>query len=64
MLRVAFNPYWRVQLGSLCLSRGGPTTTLLHARRAGRFAIQAIETPGRLLAAIADTDSAECPAGR
>ncbi|HZT93432.1 MAG TPA: hypothetical protein VE985_03005 [Gaiellaceae bacterium] len=64
VLRVAFNPYWRVQLGSLCLSRGGPTATLLHARRAGRFAIQAIETPGRLLAAIADTDSAECPAGR
>ena len=64
VLRVAYNPYWRVELGSLCLSHGGRTATLLHARRGGRFAIQAIETPGRLLAAIAGTDSAACPAGR
>jgi hypothetical protein len=63
LLRVAFNPYWRVELGSLCLSRAGRGGTFLHARRAGRFAIQAIEAPGRLLAAIAGSDSAECPAG-
>ncbi|HZD88242.1 MAG TPA: hypothetical protein VE088_09575 [Gaiellaceae bacterium] len=65
LLRVAFNPYWKVERGSLCLSRAGDGATLLHARRAGRFAIKAIEAPGRLLAAITGgTSSAECPEGK
>lgn len=63
LLRVAFNPYWKVQRGSLCLSRSRSGATLLHARRAGRFAIQAIETPERLLAAIAGSGSAACRSG-
>jgi hypothetical protein len=63
LLRVAFNPYWRIQRGSLCLSRAAGEATLLHARHAGPFAIQAIETPERLLTAIVGHDSAQCPHG-
>ncbi len=60
VLRVAYNPYWRVEQGSLCLSRGRGRTTLLHARRAGSFTMQAIESPGALLATITGRDSAQC----
>lgn len=60
LLRVAFNPYWRVEHGSLCLSRGAGEATLLHAKRAGSFALQAIETPETLLATIVGNDSARC----
>jgi hypothetical protein len=63
LLRVAFNPYWRIQRGSLCLSRAAGEATLLHARHAGPFAIQAIETPERLLTAIVGHDSAQCSHG-
>jgi hypothetical protein len=61
LLRVAFNPYWRVSRGSLCLSHAGNGVTLLHARRSGPFALRAIEAPGTLIAAIAGDGSAECP---
>lgn len=61
LLRVAFNPYWKVEQGSLCLSRAGRTATILHARSGGRFAIRAIETPMNLVSAIAHNDSANCP---
>jgi hypothetical protein len=60
LLRVDYNPYWRVERGSLCLSRAG-SATLLHARRSGRFAIQAIETPARLVATITGAQSTACP---
>jgi hypothetical protein len=66
LLRVAFNPYWKVERGSLCLSRAGKGArgaTLLHAHRAGRFAIRAIETPQTLVATIARNDSAGCRSG-
>lgn len=60
LLRVAFNPYWTVEQGSVCVSRAGRTKTLLRARRAGRFALEAIETPENLVSAIAHSDPAEC----
>lgn len=63
LLRVAFNPYWSIDRGSLCLGRAGNAETLLHIRRAGPFAIRAIEAPGRLLSAITGTHSAQCPGG-
>ena len=64
LLRVAFNPYWTVKRGSLCLSPGGARYTLLHVRRAGRFEIRAIETPLSLLRAIVHHNPADCRSSR
>ncbi len=64
LLRVAFNPYWKIERGSLCVSRAGTASTLLHARHAGEFALKAIETPENLLSAIAHSDPAECRSSR
>jgi len=60
LLRVAFNPYWKVEQGSLCLSRGSGRTTLLHAYRAGQFTLQAIESPTALLATLTGRRPAQC----
>jgi hypothetical protein len=63
-LRVTFNPYWETAYGSICLSRAGNGATLVHARRSGRFTLQAIETPVTLLTALAQRDSVDCPTRR
>ena len=60
VLRVRFNPYWRIARGSLCLAAAGGGTTLLHAVRAGPFAIQAIETPDGLISALVKGRSQRC----
>jgi hypothetical protein len=61
-LRMHYTPYWLVARGSVCLTRAGGGMTRLHAARPGPFAIRAIETPGRILTAIIDPDSARCTA--
>lgn len=42
-------PYWTVRSGTLCLTSAGRGLSWLHMQRGGRFALQAIESPGRLL---------------
>jgi hypothetical protein len=61
LLRVHFTPYWRVRPGSVCLTRSPTGMTELHARRAGPFAIQAIETPTGMFEALVDGDRSSCP---
>jgi hypothetical protein len=61
LLRVHYTPYWTRVSGSICLRPGRSSMTLLDARRAGSFTIQAVETPGGLLEAILDRDRAGCP---
>jgi hypothetical protein len=62
LLRVHFTPYWSVLRGSLCLAPSPSAMTELDVRRAGRFTIVAIESPGGLLTAIFDHDRSVCPA--
>lgn len=59
-LRVGYNPYWKVRDGSVCISRSAAGATLLHVRRSGGFALQAIETPEGLVSTIAGNDPAQC----
>src|SRR5262249_20106936 len=62
LLRVRYTPYWSVQGGSLCLTRGPDASTRLVARTAGRFSIKAIEAPLGVVAAFLDTDHGNCRA--
>jgi dienelactone hydrolase len=62
LLRVRYTPYWSVQRGSLCLTRGPDASTRMVARSAGRFSIKAIEAPLGVVAAFLDTDRNGCRA--
>ena len=53
-LRVNFTPYWSVDRRSMCVTRGGPSSTDLTVRVAGRFSLRAIETPLGVLDANLD----------
>jgi hypothetical protein len=64
LLRVNFTPYWSVGYGSVCVARAGRAMTRLEAARPGPFAIRALETPSRVVAAIFDEAPADCPPGR
>jgi hypothetical protein len=59
-LRVRFTNYWSVTRGSLCLTPGSAAMTEMRANRAGRFTIQATETPTGVLARIFDPESKSC----
>jgi hypothetical protein len=60
LLRASFNPYWTIRAGSLCLTPAGRGMTWLHMRRPGPFALQAIESPDRLLEAIITDHTVSC----
>jgi hypothetical protein len=60
LLRVHFTPYWSIVRGSLCLARAPGGMTRLVAVRPGPFAVNAIETPTGLLAAMVAGDPARC----
>jgi hypothetical protein len=64
LLRVHFTPYWSIARGSVCLSRAKGTMTRLDVTSPGPFALDAAETPARILAAILDRDSSRCSAPR
>jgi hypothetical protein len=64
LLRVHFTPYWRVSQGSICITRSSGTMTRLDVTRPGPFALEAAETPARILHAILDRDSSRCTAPR
>lgn len=60
LLRASYNPYWTVRAGSLCLTPAGRGLSWLHARRSGRFDLQAIENPDRLLDMIVTGHTLSC----
>jgi hypothetical protein len=64
LLRVHFTPYWSVARGSVCLSRAKGTMTRLDVARSGPFALEAEETPARIVLALLDRDSSRCTAPR
>ena len=51
-LRVHYTPYWQIHGGALCLSRGPGGMTELDLTQAGRFSLQALESPGEVVAAL------------
>jgi hypothetical protein len=48
-LRVRYMPYWRVAAGRVCVLDAGDGSTVLHAARAGRFALVSEERPGEVI---------------
>ncbi|HLY84896.1 MAG TPA: hypothetical protein VKO84_00050 [Gaiellaceae bacterium] len=61
-LRVHYSPYWSVTRGAVCPLPGPDAMTWLRVARAGRFSIQAAETPGAVLARVFDDDTRQCRA--
>jgi hypothetical protein len=60
LLRVGYNPYWVITSGSLCLTPAAYGMTSLHVRRAGSFAMKAIESPGHLLETLITGRNVSC----
>lgn len=60
LLRASYNPYWSIEAGSLCLTPAGRGMTWLHMRRPGRFALQAVESPDRVLDMIVTDQTVTC----